>query len=69
MSDKRINLHDPIYEICARLGLEPTRCTRLDIRPGKTTVEILKTNANGKPYVDPATEEAATETLSFKTIS
>lgn len=65
MSDS-IDIHDPIYELSNRLGLEPNNVREIIFRPRSATAVVYLNNENGHKYVDPQTGEPATETLEFE---
>jgi hypothetical protein len=47
----RIDIADPIREICERLGLQPSDVGRLDITPLECKAEIFLNNAYGSKYI------------------
>jgi hypothetical protein len=72
----RIDLSDPIREICERLreicerlGFKNTDVGHIDFTPGETTITVYLNNNHGSKYVDPDTGEVAMQTLTFKTRS
>jgi hypothetical protein len=65
----RIDLSDPILEICERLGFKNTDISHIDFTPGETTITVYLNNKHGSKYVDPDTGEVAMQTLTFKTRS
>jgi hypothetical protein len=64
-----INIHDPIWEICRRLGLEPTNVAEITFRPLDVTATVYKTNADGAKYLetdeDGSEGDIAKDTLTF----
>lgn len=62
----RINIHQPIYDICGRLGLVPTNVAELVFRPRTVTATVYVLNEQGAKYVDPATGQPPTETREFE---
>lgn len=64
---KRIDIHDPLSEICARLGIEPSFVSRLEVTARGDAVAVVykRRESDGKKYVD-ENGDAAIETLSFK---
>lgn len=61
-----IDIRDPIYEIANALGLEPNNVREITFRPGRATAIVYLLNDRGSKYVDPTTDDAATETLEFE---
>lgn len=65
----RINIHDPIFELCHRLGLEPTSVKEITFRPNDVTATIYKTDENGSKYLEADQQTVASETRAFKVTS
>ncbi len=63
---ERIDIHNPLAEICGRLGLEPELVGKLVITPVKVTATVYKRNEDGKKYIDAATLMAAAVEEEFK---
>jgi hypothetical protein len=57
----RINIHEPIYELCRRLGLEPTTVSEIIFRPDHVRATVFKVNANGSKYIGTDGAAASTE--------
>jgi hypothetical protein len=49
---RRINLHDPINEICDRLGVNVRLVNQINITPSYAVVVSYKPNEDGKPFID-----------------
>ena len=64
----RVDIAEPINEICERLGLAPKRVGRLDIKPGHLTATVYRVNDKGDKYLDD-TGEPAVETREFDVIA
>lgn len=48
-----IDIHEPIFDICHRLGLEPSNVAEIIFRPGDAIVTLFEPTANGgKRIVD-----------------
>ena len=62
---ERIDLAEPVFAICERLGLHPNNVARLDIYPFRTVATVYK-ERDGKKYTDesgdPVTEIVELET-------
>lgn len=65
MPEDAINLHDPVFDICDRLGVKATSVLHIDLRPDTATLTIAKENERGHKYVDEKTGDIATEKRSF----
>ena len=61
-----IDIHDPVCELCERLGLDPRLVGRLVLTPRSATVVVYLTRADGAKYVDPDTNSPATRIESFE---
>lgn len=61
-----IDIHDPIYELANRLGLEPNDVREITFRPRSVTATVYPLNDQGSKYVNPDTNDPATETLEFE---
>jgi len=48
---ERTNIHDPIVEICERLGIDVNQVLVLTVEPDKVEAVLTLTNENGKKYV------------------
>jgi len=68
MSD-RIDIADPMREICDRLGLEYTFVKELTINAGSVTATVFLANESGHKYVTGPNEVAAVATREFKVLS
>ncbi len=68
----RIDIHDPIYEIANRLGLEPNNVREIVFKPRSVVATVYLLNGDGKKHIinidpnDPDSGEPATETLEFE---
>lgn len=65
------DLREPVAEICARLGLEPSYVSELDISPSDIRVVLYRGKdgrCQGVKYVDEL-GEVATETLRFRVLT
>lgn len=62
---ERIDIIEPLFEICERLGLEPNLVAKLVITPRNATATIYRTRKDGSKYLDPVTTDAATRTETF----
>jgi hypothetical protein len=49
----RIDIGDPVAEICRRLGLEPADVAELRIRPREVIATVHLRNDEGRKYVIP----------------
>lgn len=65
MKTDRIRLHEPVVELCERLGLPYVDTAEILIRPAEVRAVVYLTR-DGKKYVDEKSGEAATETRTFK---
>lgn len=68
VSDDTIDVHDLIEQLCARLGLDPSYVSRIDIRPRHATVTLYRGRDGrcaGAKYIDD-NGEPAVETLEYK---
>ena len=65
-TDERIDLHDPIFNICDRLGLKPNFVRRIDFYPSEVIAEVYLPNENGAKHIDPETGGVAFETKRFE---
>jgi hypothetical protein len=48
---ERIDMHEPIAEICRRLGLDPTQVSVICVTPTAISVRFYLLDASGKLYV------------------
>lgn len=62
----RIDIHDPLTEICERLGLEPQFVSQLLISPFTVTATVYEKNENGEKYVDALTAVVAAAEKEFE---
>ncbi len=62
---KRIDIHDPIDELCRRLGLSPQDVGEIIFRPSTVIATVYKTNGGGKKYVE-VDGEIASEIREFE---
>ena len=68
-SEEHVDIREPVAELCARLGIEPTDVSRIHLRPGDVTIEVFERNAEGKKFVDPTTQEAARSVIERKVLT
>lgn len=59
----RIDISEPLTEICRRLGLVPANVAKLVLTPRAATATVHKLNEDGQKYLDP--DEPAVETIAF----
>jgi hypothetical protein len=65
----RIDIHDPITELCKRLGLEPTDVAEIVFKPRHVTVTVYLKDAQGAKYLTVTKDGRkgiASETRSFQ---
>lgn len=65
----RIDIADPLAEICERLGLEPRFVGTLTIAAGEATALVYRRNENGAKYIDLDTNLPATDCRAFKVLT
>lgn len=56
MSDGPIDIHDPIYELCERLGLQPENVAKITFKPRSVEATVYLLNENGAKYLVDAAE-------------
>jgi uncharacterized protein YlzI (FlbEa/FlbD family) len=59
------DLHEPVFDILQRLGLEPESVARLDVTPREVVAEVYLLNENGKKYIDQESDEVAVKRVKF----
>ena len=60
-----INMREPIWEICRRVGVDPEQVAELNLTPAVLTVTVFKRNDNHRFYVEDD-GEIAKEVLTFE---
>jgi hypothetical protein len=48
----RIDIHDEINTLCAKLGIEPTNVAHIDFKPTIVIAIVYRTNEHGSKYLD-----------------
>lgn len=59
---ERVDIHEPIFEICRRLGLEPANVAEIIFHPRDLTATVYETR-DGKKFLENG--EAVTTTHDF----
>ena len=67
MTDEPVNIHQPIFDICEALGVDPETVTQMVFTPATAvmTVTALERNDDWSFYVHPGTDTVATHELHF----
>jgi hypothetical protein len=47
----RIDIHDPIWELCDRLGLEPESVAQIIFKPDRVIAKVFLRNEHGSIYL------------------
>lgn len=66
MSEDRVDISEPLEEICRRLGLEYHMVKRIEFGPRDLRAIVYKANADGHKHVEPLSGEPVLEELSFE---
>lgn len=66
MTSDPIDIHDPLLEICNRLGLTYEHVAEIVLQPLSLTATVFTSNENGRLHVDLDTGEVAQETRMFR---
>lgn len=61
-----IDIHDPLLDLCHRLGLDFGWVSRLEFTPSEVEATVYLPNENGAKHIDRDTNEAVTEIRTFK---
>lgn len=65
MSDL-IDIHEEIFALCRKLGLEPETVSEIVFRPADVTATVYLVNDHGQKYLADADGRPASETRAFK---
>lgn len=67
MTATTINLHEPVFEILKRLGLDDdaTSVLELNMNPTQVHAKVALRNEDDRKYVDPETGEVAHTIVAF----
>lgn len=62
----RIDISEPLKEICDRLGIQYDCVRELHFEPSAVRAEVYELSEHGSKWVDETTGEAVTATLEFE---
>ena len=65
---KAADVHDEVFAICEKLGIDPSSVGRIVIDPASAsiTAKVFERNAEGHFFTDPDTNDIALEWRHFK---
>lgn len=69
MKEELIDIHDPLLDICKRLGLEYNFVSEITWRPREASAIVFLKGDEGQKYVIDETGEPATETIHFRVMT